>query len=139
MIEIDKMSVAMQNAAQQAAAACVAEVAGVTAVVIATVDGFDLASVCRKGQDPARIAAMASSISAISAVVSMEAGLGSFRSVTIGTDDGFALVQAVPRGDVELVINLIADGGAILAQAMHRAGLIAKTLAALPAEPTNLG
>ena len=44
------------------------EVNGVTAVVIATVDGFDVASAMRAG-DAARVAAMASSISAISSVV----------------------------------------------------------------------
>lgn len=48
------------------------EVDGVTAVVIATLDGFDVASAMRHG-DPARVAAMASSISAISSVVSQEA------------------------------------------------------------------
>ena len=48
------------------------EVNGVTAVVIATVDGFDVASAMRAG-DAARVAAMASSISAISSVVSQEA------------------------------------------------------------------
>jgi len=129
MIDIQNMPAGLPGVAQRAAAACLAEVAGVTAVVIATVDGFDMASAFRGNQDAARIAAMASSISAISSMVAVEAGLGSFKSVTIGTDAGFAIVQAVPRQDVELVIHVIADGDAILAQAMHRVGVIAKLLA----------
>lgn len=129
MIDIENMPPGMLDAAQRTAAACLAEVTGVTAVVIATVDGFDVASAFRGQQDAARIAAMASSISAISSVVALEAGLGSFKSVTIGTDSGFAIVQAVPRQDVELVIQVIAGGDAILAQAMHRAGVMAKLLA----------
>lgn len=133
MIDIQNLPAGMRELARQTAAACVAEVAGVTAAVIATVDGFDVASAFRTQQDAARIAAMASSISAISNVVSMEAGLGNFKSVTINTDDGFAIVHAVQRSDVELVINIIADSSAILAQAMHRIGLMAKTLAAAPA------
>jgi predicted regulator of Ras-like GTPase activity (Roadblock/LC7/MglB family) len=132
MTEIDNMPATMRAVAQSAAAACLAEVVGVTAVVIATVDGFDLASAFRGQQDAARVAAMASSISAISSVVALEAGLGTFKSVTIGTDAGFAVVHAVPRRDVEVVINVIANGDAILAQVMHRVGVMAKLLAGVP-------
>ena len=129
MIDIDKIPAGLRDAAERAATACLADVVGVTAVVIATVDGFDLASAFRGSQDAARIAAMASSISAISSVVALEAGLGNFKSVTINTDSGFAIVHAVPRADIELVIHVIADGDAILAQAMHRCGVMAKVLA----------
>lgn len=129
--DIHDMPPALRETAQRAATACLDEVAGVTAVVIATIDGFDLASAVRGGQDPARIAAMASSISAISSVVAVEAGLGDFRSVTIGTGDGFAIVHAAHAAGIELVIHVIAGGNAILAQAMHRASVIARTLAAV--------
>ena len=129
MITVENMPADLAAFAQGLATECLAEVYGVTAVVIATVDGFDIASAFRGEQDAARIAAMASSISAISSVVAMEAGLGTFKSVTIGTDSGFAVVQAVPRTDVELVIHVIANGDAILAQAMHRIGLMARALA----------
>ena len=95
------------------------EVNGVTAVVIATVDGFDVASAMRAG-DAARVAAMASSISAISSVVSQEANLGRNKSVTIDTESGFAMVYSVHRDDAELVINVIADGSAILGQVAYR-------------------
>lgn len=126
---IDTIPPALRAAAQQAASACVAEVAGVSAAVIGTIDGFDLAAAFRIQQDAARIAAMASSISAISGVVALEAGLGKFRNVTIGTDAGFAVVHAVPRSDFELVINVIASEDAILAQVMHRISTMARTLA----------
>lgn len=104
------------------------EVDGVTAVVVATVDGFDIASAMRSG-DAARVAAMASSISAISAVVSQEASLGRNKSVTIDTDSGFAVVYSVHRNDAELVINVIANGNAILAQVAYRTAQFAKLLA----------
>lgn len=130
MTILDKLPETLRTAAQQAAAACVAEVVGVSAVVIASVDGFDLASSARQQQDAARIAAMASSISAISGVVSLEAGLGNFRSVTIATDDGFAVVHAAPRTDVELVISVVANRDAIQAQVMYRVAAMARALAA---------
>ena len=104
------------------------EVDGVTAVVIATLDGFDVASAMRHG-DPARVAAMASSISAISSVVSQEASLGRNKSVTIDTESGFAVVFSVHRPDADLVINVIADGSAILGQVAYRIAQFAKTLA----------
>ena len=104
------------------------EVDGVTAVVIATLDGFDVASAMRHG-DPARVAAMASSISAISSVVSQEASLGRNKSVTIDTESGFAVVFSVHRPDADLVINVIADGRAILGQVAYRTAQFAKTLA----------
>ena len=104
------------------------EVDGVTAVVIATLDGFDVASAMRHG-DPARVAAMASSISAISSVVSQEASLSRNKSVTIDTESGFAVVFSVHRPDADLVINVIADGSAIQGQVAYRTAQFARTLA----------
>ena len=104
------------------------EANAVTALVIATVDGFDVASPMRAGDAP-RVAAMASSISAISSVVSQEANLGRNKSVTIDTESGFAMVYSVHRDDAELVINVIADGSAILGQVAYRIAQFARTLA----------
>ena len=123
-----KLAPAAQALAAREAQNFLQDVEGVTAVVIATVDGFDVASAMKTG-DAARVAAMASSISAISAVVSQEAGLGRNKSVTIDTEDGFALVHSVHRDDAELVINVIAKGNAILGQVAYRAAQFAKTLA----------
>ena len=114
--------------AQRESQSILDEVNGVTAVVVATVDGFDIASAMRAG-DAARVAAMASSISAISAVVSQEASLGRNKSVTIDTDSGLALVYSVHRSDAELVINVSADGNAILGQVSYRVAQFSKTLA----------
>ncbi|MFT4195145.1 roadblock/LC7 domain-containing protein [Ottowia sp.] len=114
--------------AQRGAQAMLAEIDGVTAVVVATVDGFDVASAMRVG-DAARVAAMASSISAISSVVSQEANLGRNKCVTIDTESGFAVVYSVHRPDAELVINAIADGNAILGQVNYRTAQFARTLA----------
>lgn len=105
------------------------DVAGLTAVVVASADGFDLASAIRDDIDPSRIAAMASSISAISDVVSQEARLGRGKSVTIDTDAGFAVLHSVFRADMPLVINVIADENAILGQVAYRAAQLARTLA----------
>ena len=124
----DMLPPGLLQSANDLAAQFLRDINGVNAVVVATVDGFALASAVSRDNDAGRIAAMASSISAIGSVVAMEAGLGAYRSVTINTESGFVVVHAVPRRDVELVINVIADGGAILAQVVHRIGTVARQL-----------
>lgn len=105
-------------------------IASVSAVVVASVDGFAIASAFNGANDADRIAAMASSISAIGSVVAMEAGLGAYRSVTINTDSGFVVVQSVQRTDLELVISVVAGGDAVLAQVLHRVKTMAAQLLA---------
>ena len=114
--------------AQQLATNFVNDISGVDAVVVASVDGFAIAAAFDKPNDADRIAAMASSISAIGSVVAMEAGLGAYRSVTINTDSGFVAVHAVQRPDLELVINVIGGQNAILAQVLHRVKTVAAQL-----------
>ena len=114
--------------AQREAQDLLDQVEGVNTVVVATVDGFDVAAALRTGE-AARVAAMASSISAISAVVSQEASLGRNKSVTIDTEAGFAVVHSVYREDAELVIIAIANGGALLGQVNYRVAQFARALA----------
>ena len=105
------------------------ETSGVVAVVVATVDGFDVGSAMQQG-NPERVAAMASSIFAISAVVSQEANLGRSRSVTIDTEEGFAIVHSVYRPEADLVISVIAGEDAILGQVAYQVSQFARDLAA---------
>lgn len=107
-----------------------AEIEGVTAVVVASIDGFDIASAMKIG-DASRVAALASSISALGMVVSQEAQLGLSKSVTIGTDSGFAMVYSVHRPDTELVVIVIAGGAALLGQVAYCTARTAAALAAI--------
>lgn len=101
---------------------------GVLAVVIASVDGFDLASAVSRSLNPSRIAAMASSISAIGSVVSQEVHLGGSKSVTVNTQDGFVYITNLELAGVGCVLNVVADSSAILAQIIYRCGEIGKRL-----------
>lgn len=107
------------------------EIEGIKAVVLATEDGFDITSAIRDGSDPSRIAAMASSISAISTVVSEEANLGQSKNIIINTVSGFAVMQSITRGDAHLVLNAIANEKAVLAHVIYRAAHFANSLMAL--------
>lgn len=121
---------ALRALARSEAEAIVQEVTGVRAVVIATGDGFDIAVAARAVVDPQRIAALASSMAAIGAVVSTEAGLGRSTSVTVGTDNGFAVVYAATHQGLGLVINVIAGPDALLGQVNYRTAAAARLLSA---------
>lgn len=116
--------------ARSEAEAIAQDVDGVRAVVIATSDGFDIATAARTPVDPGRIAALASSMAAIGAVVSTEAGLGRSTSVTVGTDNGFAVVHAATHAGIALVIHVIAGPGALLGQVNYRTAAAARRLEA---------
>ncbi|SHF45468.1 hypothetical protein SAMN02745117_01979 [Lampropedia hyalina DSM 16112] len=129
MAVLSQLPEAVRVLAQVEADKLLADIFSLQAVVIASEDGFDVASAARDGIDPSRIAAMASSIAAISSVVSQEAHLGRSRSVTIDTDAGFAVVFTVRRSDVQLVINIVAGPDVLIGEVMYRAGQLARLLA----------
>lgn len=127
-----KLSPAARRLAQEEADKILADLDGITAVVVATADGFDIASATRSDLDPSRVAAMASSISAIAFVVSEEARLGRGKRVTIETDAGFAMVYSVPRADTELVLIVVSDGRTLLGQVAYRSAESAALLLGAP-------
>lgn len=110
----------LRERAQQEAEAIAREVAGVRGVVVATSDGFDIASVVLPPLDAGRIAALASSMAAIGEVVSVETTSGRSTSVTVGGEDGFTVVHAIQRADAGLVLNVVANGSALLGQVLYR-------------------
>jgi len=103
---------------------------GIQAAVLATVDGFSVASAMVDGSDPERIAALASSIASIGSVATQEAGLGRCSSVILNTDQGFAVVRQFQKNNMDVVLILVADGKVLLAQVMYRANEFAKELVA---------
>lgn len=122
---------AAKTLARREAQQILEELSGVRSVVVATIDGFDLASASHDPADAARIAATASSIAAIGAVVSQETLNARSRSIIIDTEAGFAVIFNVHRHDIELVINVVADRNAVLGQVNYRVGRFAQALAAV--------
>ncbi len=101
---------------------------GIKAVVLATIDGFAVASALADESDPARISALASSIASIGSVATQEAGLGRCLSVILNTEQGLAVVRQFQHGSHELVLIVVADGQSLLAQAMYHANQLVKEL-----------
>ncbi|WP_137921119.1 roadblock/LC7 domain-containing protein [Hydrogenophaga sp. 2FB] len=101
---------------------------GVQAVVLATVDGFAVASAMSGAADSARIAALASSIASIGSVATQEAGLGRCTNLVLNTEQGFAVVRQFILESKELVLILVADGSSLLAQVMYQANQFEREL-----------
>lgn len=96
------------------------EVGGARAVVVASVDGFDVAHARRQDIEASRMAAMASSIAALGQVVAYEAGLGVPRCMIVEAAEGYVIVRSVPRRDHPLVIQLLTDRTGLLGLALQQ-------------------
>ena len=122
------LSPSLLRVAERETKLVLAELVGIKAVVIASVDGFDVASASTDNVDPERIAAMASSIAAIGTVVAHEAALGAPTNIMINSTMGFVQVFNVDRPDVQLIVNIVSDSSGVLAQVAYRGRLMAKSL-----------
>jgi len=120
-----------QHQAKQECFNLIQEQHGVTAVVIASLDGFDFASASSKSIEVSRIAAMASSIAAIGSVVTQEVALGNHKSVTVNTENGFIYVTYVELCGITYTLIAVADAAAILARVIYACNDIAKRLKAV--------
>ena len=118
------------DAAQQEVHRLLQSVDGLQAAVVATVDGFEVAQASHATIDAARMAAMASSVCALGEAVAREAGLGNYVSATIEAAQGRAILYAIPRADVPLVLHLLASEQSMLAHIMYAARQTADTLSA---------
>lgn len=124
----DTLSPSLLRAAERETKLLLDELVGVKAVVISSVDGFDVASASKGSLDPVRIAAMASSIAAIGSVVAHETALGTPTNIMINSAIGFVQIFNVDRPDIQLIVNIVSDSTGVLAQVAYRGRLMAKSL-----------
>jgi uncharacterized protein len=106
---------------------------GVLAVVVSSVDGFDVAATARNPEQVARMAAMASSISAIGSVIGQETQLGANRGITLNIDRGYVVMVEVPHPTTPMILSVVADTNAVLGQLNYMARATASALAGVEA------
>ena len=106
--------------AQQAARALFAEVDGALAIVIATADGFDLAHAGHQPIDPARLAAMVSSVSALGDAASRETGIGTPRFLVIESTEGRLVVRCMQVQGQALIVVVLTDRSVMLGLVWNR-------------------
>ncbi len=95
------------------------QVRGAVAAVVSTVDGFDVASHVENSAAGAKLAAMASSISAICSVVGEESQVGAHRSISIEAENGYVVMVNIAHSANPMILNLVADKTAVLAQMVY--------------------
>ena len=106
-----------------------AEVTGALAVIISSVDGFEVAARASNPGQIARMAAMASSMSAIGAVVGLETQLGNHRGISIDVDHGFVVMVEVRHAQSPLILTIVTSRTGLLGQVLYRANQSAAKLA----------
>lgn len=94
---------------------------GLSAAVLASSDGFEVAARGCEGAEVAKLAAMACSISAIGAMAGSESGIGQYRSLTIDADEGFILIMEVANPDFPMILNLVVAHSEMLGQVLYLA------------------
>lgn len=117
----------VRERAQAVASQLLQTIEGAKSVLLATADGFDLASAGAQ-EEAARVAAMTSSIAAIGQVVSREVKLGVPRCLVVDASEGFLIVRSTHLDREPLVINVLTTRDALLGLAMHAVNAAASRL-----------
>lgn len=104
------------------------ETSGVFTVVLATADGFDIASASIRETDPAKIAAMSSSMMSICSAAADETHLGSTNGMTITSDKGLLYSTHIEINGLNYILCVIADSSVIQAQVIYRCNDLSKRL-----------
>lgn len=104
------------------------DVDGAHLVVVATIDGLDVAHAARGRLEASRTAAMASSMAALGQVTALEAGLGAPRCVIVEAEQGHVIVRAVPHPHHPLVVHLMIDRAGLLGLALQQLSRSAQQL-----------
>jgi predicted regulator of Ras-like GTPase activity (Roadblock/LC7/MglB family) len=88
----------------------------ITHAVLATEDGLELAGYPARRPATGRIAAMSSSLHALSEALMREAGLVEGRSLIVEAESGIVLIQQVPGTRPRVSLAVVATGSGILGQ-----------------------
>jgi|SRR5690554_1458446 len=89
---------------------------GLTSLVLLTSDGFEVASLQVNKDSASRLAAMGSSLSAISSAIAKEAGLSECSRLIVESDEGVVAVMQVPNVTPALALAIVADDASLLGQ-----------------------
>jgi predicted regulator of Ras-like GTPase activity (Roadblock/LC7/MglB family) len=100
--------------ARQQLEAFVAATPGVTLAVLTSGDGFEIAAHPRGLPKAQRLAAMSSSLQALSEAMVQEAGLVRIRNLIIESDGGTVIVLGIGNVTPRLSLTVVASGDEIL-------------------------
>jgi uncharacterized protein len=109
----------LKTSAQAAVAGVMREVKGAKAVVISTEDGFEVASQVENSTQTSRLSAMASSFSALGALVGEESQLGLCNNVIIDATEGYILILQIRNPKLTLTMCVVAGKDSVIGQVLY--------------------
>jgi hypothetical protein len=122
------MSPSIKFHAQTVSETLLSEISGSHAVVIATVDGFDLAHAGQRRVDPARLAAIVSSLVALGNAASNETAIGTPQCLVIESSEGRLVARCMyVKGDA-LIVVWLTDKTVLLGMVWNRIAAAEKML-----------
>ncbi len=121
MDEQIKIPLELAQKAQSAIDLLFNKLSGVNALLIASVDGFPIAYRAIIDVDANKVAAMASSFSALGVVVADESHIGSKKVVTLEAEDGYVILLDISHIDFPMVLSITASKNTVLAQTLYLA------------------
>ena len=121
MNEQIKIPLELAQKAQNAIDLLFNKLSGVNALLIASVDGFPIAYRAIIDVDANKVAAMASSFSALGVVVADESHIGSKKVVTLEAEDGYVILLDISHIDFPMVLSITASKNTVLAQTLYLA------------------
>jgi uncharacterized protein len=131
---VERMSAVVLKAIQTKLGELVDAVPAVQGVFLATDDGFEVAqAIAGKDLDPARMAAMCSSMVALSHALVQESDLGSTESLLIEAGKGKIVLLSVPTSP-KLSLSVVAKPSATLGQVLVSAKQCADHIVRLVAQ-----
>ena len=121
MDEQIKIPLELAQKAQNAIDLLFNKLSGVNALLVASVDGFPIAYRAIIDVDANKVAAMASSFSALGVVVADESHIGSKKVVTLEAEDGYVILLDISHIDFPMVLSITASKNTVLAQTLYLA------------------
>lgn len=119
---------AIRNACREEIESLVTQTVGIESASVVSGDGFEIASVLRGDVSGDKLAAMASSLLALSEAVVQELRMNACRNVIIESDRGSVVTLRIPAADRELLISVLCSDAASLGSVLFAARGSARTL-----------
>lgn len=120
---------AIKSCAEEAVESIMREVKSAKAVVISTEDGFEVAAKVQNAAQTSRLSAMASSFSALGALVGDESQLGQCNNVIIDAAEGYILIMQIRHPKLALTMCVITGNDSVMGQMLYFSKHAAQTIA----------
>lgn len=131
MVGVDgNISSLVRNVSARLLNRLVANIDGIKAALISTVDGFEIAAVSTDQSDIAKLSAVSSTLSAIGNMAILETDMGTqYRSVIIENDNGFLVIMDIQYKNYPMIFCVVASREAMLNQVIQQAKIIVDVVA----------